>query len=50
MLHAAVHCSGLMYVDLTSSPHVRILYVAPLAFLFCIVMMISWVYLAASHS
>jgi hypothetical protein len=49
MLHAAVHCSGLIYVDLTSSPHVRILYVAPLAF-YLIVMMISWVYLVASHS
>jgi hypothetical protein len=36
MLHAAVHCSGLIYVDLTSSPHVHILYVAPLAFfLYC---------------
>jgi hypothetical protein len=36
MLQAAVHGSGLIYVDLTSSPHVRILYVALLAFfLYC---------------
>jgi hypothetical protein len=26
---------GLIYVDLTSSQHVRILYVAPLAFFYC---------------